>query len=49
MCGELSWNINISAVNQAIFCYYWKFEKIIIEKKTFALAVASNDEMHFLN
>ena len=27
--------INTSAVNQAVFCYYLKFAKIIIEKKTF--------------
>ena len=39
--------LNISAANQAVFCYYWKFAKIIIEKKTLELAVASNAEMHF--
>ena len=39
--------LNTSAVNQAVFCYYWKFAKIIIEKKTLELAVASNAEMHF--
>ena len=49
MCDELSYQIiNISAVNQAVFCYYWKFAKLIIEKKTLVL-VASNEEMHFLN
>ena len=49
MCDELSYQIiNISAVNQAVFCYYWKFAKLIIEKKTLVL-VASNKEMHFLN
>ena len=50
MCEELSYQIiNTSAVNQAIFCYYQKFAKIIIKKKTFVLAVASNAEIHFLN
>ena len=50
MCEELSYGIiNISAVNKTVFCYYWKFAKIIIEKKTLALVVVSNDEMHFLN
>ena len=48
MCEELSYPIiNISAVNQAVFYYYWKFAKIIIEKKTLVLAVASNEKMHF--
>ena len=43
MCEELSSQIiNISAVNQTVFCYYQKFAKIIIEKKTLVLAVASN-------
>ena len=48
MCGELSYQtINISAVNQAVFCCYQKFAKIIVEKKILALAVASDEEMHF--
>ena len=48
MCEEFSYQIiNISAVNQAIFCYYKKFAKIIKEKKTLVLAVARNKEMHF--
>ena len=48
MCEELPYQIiNTSAVNQAIFCYYQKFAKIIIEKKTVALAVASKAEIHF--
>ena len=48
MCEELSYQIiNTSAVNQAVFCYYQKFAKIIIKKKTLVLAVASNAEMHF--
>ena len=48
MCEELSYQIiNISAVNQAVFCYYYKFSKIIKEKKTLVLAVATNEEMHF--
>ena len=35
MCKELSHQIiNTSAVNQAVFYYYWKFAKIIIKKKT---------------
>ena len=48
MCKDFSDQvINISAVNQADFCYYKKqFAKIIIAKKTL-VAVASNDEMHF--
>ena len=47
-CERLSYQIiNTSAVNQAVFCYYQKFAKIIIEKKTLVLAVASNAEMHF--
>ena len=40
-------NLNISAVNQAVFCYYQKFSKIIIEKKTLVLVVSSNEGMHF--
>ena len=49
MGEELSYQItNISAVNQAAFCYYQKFSKISIEKKTLMLAVASNEETHFL-
>ena len=49
MCEDFSYQIiNISAVNQADFCYYKKqFAKIIIAKTTLVLAVASNDEMHF--
>ena len=48
MCEEISYQIiNISAVNQAVFCYYYKFAKIIIEKKTLVLVVASNEEMYF--
>ena len=34
MCEELSYQItNTSAVNQAVFCYYQKFAKIIIKNK----------------
>ena len=48
MCEELSYQIiNTSAVNEVVFCYYWKFTKIIIEKKTLVLAVASKAEIHF--
>ena len=48
MCEGLSPQIiNISAVNQAVFCYYYKFAKIIIEKRTLVLAVASKAEAHF--
>ena len=48
MCEELSNQIiNILAVNQAVFCYYQKFAKIIIEKKKIVLAVKSNEEMLF--
>ena len=48
MCEKLSYQIiNTSTVNQAVFCYYQKFAKIIIEKKTLVLAVARNEEMHF--
>ena len=48
MCEEFSCQImNISAVNQAVFCYYYKFAKLIIEKKTLVLAVASSEELHF--
>ena len=47
MCQELSYQIiNISAVNQAVFCYYYKFAKKITEKKP-VLPVARNEEMHF--
>ena len=46
MCEELSYQIiNTSAGNQALFCYYYKFIKIIIKKKTLASAVAINPEM----
>ena len=45
MCEELSYQIiNTTAVNQTVFCYYEKFAKIIIKKKT---AVARNAKMHF--
>ena len=48
MCDGLSYQfIKISAVNQAVFCYYWKFAKIIKEKKTLVLVVAKNEEIHF--
>ena len=48
MCEELPYQIiNTSAVNQAVFCYYYKFPKIIIEMKTLVLVVASNEEMNF--
>ena len=48
MCEEISYQIiNISAVNQAALWYYQKFPTIIIEKKTLALAVASNKKMQF--
>ena len=50
MCEELSYQIeNTSAVSQAVFCFYQKFAKIIIKKKTLVLAVASNAEIHFFN
>ena len=49
MCEEISYQIiNISAANQAVFFYYYKFAKIILEKKTLVLAVARNEETHFL-
>ena len=49
MCEKLSYQIiNTSAVNQTVFCYYQKFAKIIIKKKTLVWAVASNAEI-FLN
>ena len=48
MCEELSYQIiNTSTVNQAVFCYYQKFAKIVIEKKTLVLMVESNAEIHF--
>ena len=48
MCEELPYQIiNTSTVNQAVFCHYYKFSKIIIEKKTLVLVVASNEEMNF--
>ena len=48
MCEELSYQIiNTAAVNQTVFCYYEKFAKIIIKKKTLVLAVARNAKMHF--
>ena len=35
MCEKLSYQIiNTLAVNQAAFCYYQKFAKIILKKKT---------------
>ena len=47
MCEELSNQIiNTSAVNQAVICYYYKFAKIIIKKKTSVLVVAINAEIH---
>ena len=48
MCEELSHQIiNTSVVNQAVFCYYKKFAKIIINKKVLVSAVAINAETHF--
>ena len=48
MCEEVSYQVkNTSAVNQAVFCYYYKFAKIIIEKKTLVLTVASKADIHF--
>ena len=48
MCEELSYQIiNTSAVNQAVFCYYYNIVKIIIEKKTLVLTVARKTEIHF--
>ena len=48
MCEERSYQIkNTSAVNQATFCYYDQFAKIITEKKTLVLGVARNEDMHF--
>ena len=42
--------INALAVNQGVFCYYQKFAKIIIKKKTLLLAVTSNSKIcTFLN
>ena len=47
MCEKLSHQIiDTLGGNQAVFCYYWKFAKIIIKKKTLVLAVPSNAEMH---
>ena len=48
MCENFSYQIiNTSAVNQAVFCYYKKFVKIIIEKKTLVLALVNHEEMHY--
>ena len=48
MCEDHPYQIiNASAVIQAVLCYYKKFAKIIIKKKTLVLAVASNAKMHF--
>ena len=48
MGEELSYQvINTSAVNQAVFSYYYKFAKIIVKKKNLVLVAASNAEMHF--
>ena len=48
MCEELSYQIiNTSAVNEAVFCYYYKFQKIIIEKKTLVPTVAGKADIHF--
>ena len=45
MYEELSYQIiNTSAANQAVFCYYQNIAKIIIEKKTLVLTVASKGE-----
>ena len=48
MCEGLFYQIiNTPSVNQAVFCYYWNIAKIIIEKKTLTLTVASQAEIHF--
>ena len=48
MCEEMTYLIiNISAINQAVFCYYLKFARITIKKKTLVSAVPINTEMHF--
>ena len=47
MCEELSYQIiNTLAFNQAVFCCYKKFAKIIIKKKTLVSVEAINAEMH---
>ena len=48
MCEGVSYQVkNTSAVNQAVFCYYYKFAKIITEKKTLVLTAASKAKIHF--
>ena len=50
MCEELSYQIiNTSAVNQVVFCYYKKFAKIIIEKKTLVSALVKTQRWTILN
>ena len=39
-------NTNTLATNPGYFCYYQKFAKVTIKKKTLALALASKEEMH---
>ena len=47
MCEEVSYqSINTTAVNQAIFCSYEKFSKIIIENKTLELTVSTKAGIH---
>ena len=48
MCEELSYQIiNISAVNQSVFGYHWKFAKIIEKKAVLAVVTNEVEEMHF--
>ena len=50
MCEGLSYEIiNISAVNQAVFCYYEKFAKIIIEKKSVSGSEQRRDALFKIN
>ena len=46
-CLDMPRTLNTSAVNQAVFCYYFNIAKIIIEKKILVLTVASKAKIHF--
>ena len=48
MSEELSYQImNISAVNEGVFSYYYKFVKITKEEKTLVLAIARKENTNF--
>ena len=51
VCETFSYQVinYILSVNQAVFCYYQMFAKIIMKEKTLVLVVVNNTELHYSN